>query len=166
MQKIVDIYLDINALMNQSIENCPLNHFKLGFFPFEIGRGISLGAAYAVTPDLLTYEPGDVIQEFAPGIMFTGILDQKKKLKYRSYLGILKNESANSSDVNEQVRGMQYGHKYFPQRGFGVFNVANTYTQAQANSLFLKVDLWDKPGLLIKISNQPIKMRVLYHLIG
>jgi hypothetical protein len=118
-----DLTIDINALSKKPIDDCPLNHFKLGFFPFEIGRGISLGAAYAVTPDLLTYEPGDVIQEFAPGIMFTGILDKNKKLKYRSYLGILKNESANSNDVNEQVRGMQYGHKYFPQRGFGVFNI-------------------------------------------
>lgn len=117
-----DLTIDLNALSFASI-NEPLHHLKLGFFPLEIGRGISLGAAYAVTPDFLTYEPGDIIQEFAPGILIQGAFDKKLHSKYRSYIGIFKNNSANFVDTNEPVKAKYYNMQYNPQRGFGVFNI-------------------------------------------
>ena len=116
-----DLTFDLNALLN--IENKPLHFLKFGSFPFELGRGISLGSAYAVTPDFITYDVSNMIQEFAPGIQLYGSFDENKKYSYKAYTGILKNLSSSFGDINENIRTNQYGMKYFPQRGFGVFNI-------------------------------------------
>jgi hypothetical protein len=117
----LDFTLDLNAVFN--IENKSLHFLKAGFFPFDLGRGISLGSAYGVSPDFINYDSSDVIQEYAPGIMLNGTFDEKKTVEYRAYLGILKNLSSSFSDVNEAVRAAEYGYKYKPQRDFGVFNI-------------------------------------------
>jgi hypothetical protein len=117
-----DLTFDLNAMFDADFSK-PIQRFKLGFFPVEIGRGISLGAAYAVTPDFLTYEPVDIIQEFAPGFMFYGNFDLENIFGYRCYIGFLKNESASFGDINEPIRINQYGKRYLPQRGFGVLNI-------------------------------------------
>jgi len=45
------------------------NHkFTMGFFPFELGRGI-LRSAYATDPDILLYTYG-CIDQFAPVLNF------------------------------------------------------------------------------------------------
>ncbi len=117
----LDFTFDINSILG--IENKTLHFFKAGFFPFSLGRGISLGSAYGVSPDFINYNVNDVIQEYAPGIMINGSFNDKKTIEYKLYLGILKNLSASFSDVNEAVRGAEYGYKYKPQRDFGVFNI-------------------------------------------
>ncbi len=119
------------------------HHIKCGFFPFEIGRGISLGAAYAVTPDFITYNPGDVIQEFAPGILMYGQLGCRKYVDYKLYLGIMKNLTGSFKDVNEPIRTHEYGHLFKPQRDFGVANIIGAY------QLDLKIPLRNENHKLI-----------------
>lgn len=121
----VDLTLDLNELICNIPSSYPTQKFKLGFFPIEIGRGISLGAAYLVSPDVLSYAPVDVIQEFAPGFMLYGSIDQKKTIDYRLYLGIIKNLSGSHSDLLEKTKINNYNSQTFPYRGAGVFNIVS-----------------------------------------
>jgi hypothetical protein len=121
----VDLTLDLNELICNIPSNYPIQKFKLGFFPIEIGRGISLGAAYAVSPDVLSYAPVDVIQEFAPGFMLYGSFNESKTLDYRLYLGIIKNLSGSHSDLIEKTKINHYNMELFPYRGSGVFNIVS-----------------------------------------
>jgi len=94
--------------------------FKLGLFPFTLGRGIALGPAYKVVPDLIGYKPIDSVQQFAPGFLLSGpIFDQ---LSYDFYGSILENKSDSFSRVNEKNRGQEIGRLESPARGSGVFN--------------------------------------------
>lgn len=120
-----DLTLNLNGLFCNLNEEYPHQKFKLGLFPFEIGRGISLGAAYLVSPDVLSYAPVDVIQEFAPGFMLYGDINKAKNIHYRLYLGIIKNLSGSTSDLLEKTRTNHYGMETFPYRGTGVFNVVS-----------------------------------------
>lgn len=119
----LDLTFDLNSLFCSIPQNYPTQKLKLGLFPVEIGRGITLGAGYAVTPDVLSYAPSDVIQEFAPGIMLYGTIDQAKNIDYRLYLSIIKNNSANHSDLINPIRSNFYKQGYFPYRGSGVVNI-------------------------------------------
>lgn len=119
----VDLTLNLNGLFCNLAENYPIQKLKLGLFPFEIGRGISLGAAYLISSDILSYAPVDVIQEFAPGFMLYGDITEKNNLSYRLYLGIIKNLSGTTSDLIEKTKINQYKKKLFPYRGTGVFNL-------------------------------------------
>jgi hypothetical protein len=121
----VDLTLDLNELICNIPESYPVQKLKLGFFPFEIGRGISLGAAYLISPDVLSYAPADVIQEFAPGFMLYGSIDKNNQIDYRLYLAILKNLSGSSSDLIEKTKKTHYDSQLFPYRGTGVFNIVS-----------------------------------------
>jgi hypothetical protein len=116
-----DLTFDLNSLFG--VKDRSLHFFKMGFFPFELGRGISLGAAYNVAHEFITFDAGNVIQEFAPGFMLYGSFDKKKRYSYRSYLGILKSYTASLSDVNFPADTKEYGRKLSPQRGFGIANI-------------------------------------------
>lgn len=120
-----DLTLDINNLFLNLPEEYPTQKLKLGFFPLEIGRGISLGAAYLVSPEVLSYAPVDVIQEFAPGLLLYGNLLKNKELHYRLYVGIIKNLSGSSSDLQKKTKLNQYGMTFYPYRGSGVFNIVS-----------------------------------------
>jgi hypothetical protein len=120
-----DLTLDINELFFNLPSTYPHQHLKLGFFPLEIGRGISLGAAYLVSPEVLSYAPVDVIQEFAPGFLLYGDLLKNEALHYRLYLGIIKNLSGSTNDVHKKTRANQYGMEFFPYRGSGMFNIVS-----------------------------------------
>lgn len=122
----LDLTLDLNSIFcSLHSDEYQTQKLKLGFFPVEIGRGIVLGAAYAVTPDVLSYAPSDVIQEFAPGFMLFGSFNKDKTLDYRLYLSILKNNSSSHSDLLLPIRANQYGQKSFPYRGSNVFNIVS-----------------------------------------
>jgi hypothetical protein len=121
----LDLTLDLNELICNIPQSYPIQKLKLGFFPFEIGRGISLGAGYLVSPDVLSYAPSDVIQEFAPGFMLYGSLNQKNTLDYRLYLAVIKNLSGSYSDLTEKTRINHYNSQTFPYRGAGVFNIVS-----------------------------------------
>jgi len=121
----LDFTMDLNAFFGcdfgRDDEN--LQFLKMGLFPFEVGRGIALGAAYAVTPDFVTYDPSIVIQEFAPGFMVYGSFGKKGIFDYKAYLGILRNDSASLSDVTANIRSKQFGRTFYPERGFGSFTM-------------------------------------------
>jgi hypothetical protein len=123
----VDLTLNINELICNISPSYPIQKLKLGFFPLEIGRGISLGAAYLVSPDVLSYAPPDVIQEFAPGFMLYGAIDKKKSLNYKLYLGIIKNLSGSNSDLIEKTKIHHYRGELFPYRGPGIFNIVSAF---------------------------------------
>jgi len=95
----------------------------LGYFPFLLGRGIALGDAYATDPDLLGYYSPSAIDQYAPGIKLTGENVCTSRLSYDIYLGILNNKSNTFNNVNQNIRGQQYGRLTRPQRGFGVINM-------------------------------------------
>lgn len=93
--------------------------FTLGAFKFELGRGISLGSAYAVGPEILGFYSDDIVDQYAFGGKFSGDIVEKK-LSYDLYAAILNNRSGALSDTGEHVYGAKYGHLYYPERGFGI----------------------------------------------
>ena len=98
------------------------NHsFTIGLFPFELGRGIALGAAYAVGPEILGFYTDAVVDQYAPGVKLSGgIID--KKLSYDIYTTILENKSNSLSRTAKKIRGQEYGRLENPARGFGKIN--------------------------------------------
>ncbi|MGC2310778.1 MAG: hypothetical protein WA432_04115 [Candidatus Babeliaceae bacterium] len=98
------------------------HYFTAGLFPFELGRGITLGSAYAVDPDVLGYYSDKAIDQYAPGFLFSGELVENDCLNYDVYVGILDNRSDTFDNVNLAIRGHQFGHQLCQARGFGVFD--------------------------------------------
>lgn len=96
-----------------------LHFFRLGLFPVEFGRGISLGAAYAVDPDILGWYSCNAVDQYAPGFLFTGGFGW---MLYDIYVAILNNRSDTFDNVNLRIRGHEYGHRFNQARGFGIFN--------------------------------------------
>ena len=95
------------------------NHFlKLGSFPFELGRGISLGNAFAVNPGFLGFYSDNTVDQFAYGFLFYGEFIQKI-LSYDLYGAILENLSDSFRNTTAKVRGQEFGRKRNPQRGAG-----------------------------------------------
>lgn len=95
--------------------------FMLGFFPFQLGRGIALGDAYAVGQDFLGMYTDGLVDQFAPAMKLSGELVQKR-LFYDFYAAILENMSALLSDTGAKIRAQEFGHKFSPVRGFGRIN--------------------------------------------
>lgn len=97
--------------------------WKLGLFPFELGRGISLGSAYAVSPGLIGFFNSNIIDQFAPGSLIHGNLcEEKLKLSYDLYVAILDNKSDSFDVVNAKVYSQEIGRQKNPYRGFGKIN--------------------------------------------
>jgi hypothetical protein len=98
------------------------NHtFKLGIFPFKLGRGISLGEAYAVGPSYLGFYSEAVIDQFAPGAEIYGDLIPDV-LTYDFYVSIVENLATSLAEVAAKTQGQEYGRRLCPERGFGVIN--------------------------------------------
>ena len=55
----------LNSLTDIGLEN--KHHMTIGAFPFQLGRGIALGSAFAVSPGLLGFYSSNVIDQFAFG---------------------------------------------------------------------------------------------------
>lgn len=94
------------------------HYFTVGTFPFELGRGIALGDAYAINQVFLGFYSDNVVEQYAPGYKFTGELI-KDKLTYDIYGAILENLSDSFKNNTAKVRGQEFGRKANPQRGFG-----------------------------------------------
>ena len=98
--------------------------FTMGFFPFALGRGIALGASYAVDPDFLGYYSPNAVDQYAPGFLFSGSLI-KDYLDYDLYAAITQNRSDSFNSVNAQILGQitdNGGKRCNPARGFGKIN--------------------------------------------
>ncbi len=100
--------------------NLPCSHdhiFKLGAFPFELGRGISLGSAYAVSPGFLGFFSDNTINQYAYGFKFAGTIVDS--LQYDLYAAILRNQMDSFAVTAENVLGQQYGRQLNPELGSG-----------------------------------------------
>jgi len=66
--------------------NDNLNHYaQIGLIPYQVGRGISLGAAYDAT-DFLGFGPGSSIDQYAPGIVLSfNPVQERVKILRRLY---------------------------------------------------------------------------------
>ncbi len=119
-----ELWMDISL---EGLFNLPNNYnhkFTLGFFPFELGRGIALGSAYATDPDILGYTPMVGIDQFAPGFKISGNLIVPNYLSYDVYAAILRNRSDTFNNVNLATQGQAFdsvGESKVcdPARGFG-----------------------------------------------
>lgn len=95
--------------------------FKIGLFPFELGRGIALGDAYAVGPELLGFYSESYIDQFAPGALFHGVI-LESYLSYDLYAAILQNRSVTLSETGAAIYGQEFDRRKTPQRGSGKIN--------------------------------------------
>lgn len=111
--------------LNDAFQLCTSreHYLKLGAFPFELGRGISLGEAYAVSPGLLGFYSNEVIDQYAFGALAHGDIIHDK-LTYDLYLAVLRNESDTFSNVTAKVFAQEIGKRENPWRGFGKINYA------------------------------------------
>jgi hypothetical protein len=102
---------------------CPdnLQTFILGAFPYALGRGISLGSAFAVNPEPEGFFTKALINQFAFGAKFSGEI-MKDELFYDLYWGLLNNKAGTFTETNEFIRTHEYGHRLFPKRGSGIVN--------------------------------------------
>lgn len=94
------------------------HYFTIGTFPFELGRGISFGNAYAISQGFLGFYSDNTVDQYTPGYKFFGEII-KDKLTYDIYGGILENLSDSFKNTTAKVRGQEFGRKNTPQRGFG-----------------------------------------------
>src|SRR3990167_1975456 len=97
------------------------HYFKIGVFPFVLGRGIALGDAFAIAPGILGFYSNNVIDQFAPGMLFYGDI-VPDRLEYDVYFSILRNYSGTYREVNEKIYANEIGRADAPWRGFGHVN--------------------------------------------
>ncbi len=90
----------------------------VGAFPFELGRGISLGAAYAIGPGPLGFYSDSMIDQFAFGLKFSGDIKQDL-LAYDVYGAILQSRSNSLAATSRPIYKNEIGHRDDPARGFG-----------------------------------------------
>jgi len=95
------------------------HEFTIGIFPFELGRGIALGDAYAASgPDHLGFYTDVVVDQYAPGAKFSGDFITGV-LSYDFYAAFLQNKSSSLSDTGAKILSQEFGRRLSPQRGFG-----------------------------------------------
>jgi len=95
--------------------------FVIGSFPFQLGRGIALGDAFAVGPEILGFYADSAIDQYAFGAKFSGELFPKV-LSYDLYTAILQNNSTGIADTEKKILGQEIGRLNTPSRGFGKIN--------------------------------------------
>ena len=113
------LQFDLSAATNLPFAN--KHTFTLGSFPFQLGRGIALGDAYAVGPEILGFWADSAIDQYAFGAKFSGDLFPKK-LSYDLYTAILQNNSTGLADTEKTIYAQAYEGATNPARGFGKVN--------------------------------------------
>ncbi len=109
------LQFSINAIANVSADR--LHTIKLGWFPFDMGRGIALGSVYGLNRQgfgLNTY-PED---KGAPGILLHGDV-KKDVLSYDLYYAKFECRSKSLGDTLNSVKEPLLGRKTTPWRGVG-----------------------------------------------
>lgn len=91
---------------------------KLGSFSFQLGRGISLGDAYAVGPEFLGFYSDSLVDQYAFGALISGTF-VPKTLTYDLYAALLQNNSSSQGDTAAQVLAQEFGKLADPIRGYG-----------------------------------------------
>ena len=95
--------------------------FKVGLFPFSLGRGIALGDAYAIGPELIGFYSDGVVDQFAPGASLHGDI-LPDTLSYDVYAAILQNKTSSLGETEAAIFGQEFGRLKTPQRGSGNVN--------------------------------------------
>jgi hypothetical protein len=110
------VKLSGNAIFGLKNEN---RHFvKLGFFPFQLGRGIAFGQGYG-TPGKDFLGIYNRYNDFsAPGILFTGSL-LKDILEYDLYYAKYDEKGVSSGQTFASTRNNHVGMRTTPFRGVG-----------------------------------------------
>ena len=103
----------LNSIFNWNSEK--LHSFKLGMFPFSLGRGIALGSVYGLSKDFLAVY-ARATDYYAAGILLTGELS-KDKLWYDLYYSKLEEKSASIYDTFNSVKEKIVGRRATPWRG-------------------------------------------------
>lgn len=98
------------------------HYFTMGIFPYSLGRGISLGDAYAMPPDFIGWDPASAVDQYAPGFKLAGTLIDDHWLDYDLYAAIDDNFSDSFNAVNLKTQGQFYGHRINQARGFGIID--------------------------------------------
>ena len=109
------IRLVLNSVFDSKSKNY-LQSLQLGWFSFQLGRGIALGSGYGFNKEFLglyTYTGED---KSAPGIDLFGELI-KDTLWYDLYYAKFEERAKSFSDVIEPVKASYQGHKTTPWRG-------------------------------------------------
>lgn len=107
---------NINDALNLHLK--PNMYFMLGAFPFELGRGIALGSAYAVNPGVLGFFSDNSIDQYAFGYKFNAEF-VPNKLSLDLYGAILQNKGDSLNATGEKIFGQEYGRLRSPERGPG-----------------------------------------------
>lgn len=118
---IRQLWLQFNLKYATGLPFVNKHTFTIGAFPFQLGRGIALGDAYAVGPEVLGFWADSAIDQYAFGAKFSGELFPKV-LSYDIYTAILQNNSGSLADTEKQVLAQEYTGIDKPQRGFGKIN--------------------------------------------
>ncbi|MBL4588168.1 hypothetical protein JKY79_02380, partial [Candidatus Babeliales bacterium] len=107
------VKLSLNATFGCVGEN--IHFLKAGFFPFQLGRGISLGQGYGTPKDFLGIY--NQLNDFStPGILFTGSL-MKKVLEYDLYYAKYDEKGQSFGQTFASTRENHVGKRTFPFRG-------------------------------------------------
>ena len=118
---IRQLWLQFNINQAASLPFANNHTFTIGSFPFQLGRGIALGDAYAVGPEILGFWADSAVDQYAFGAKFSGDIFSKI-LSYDLYTAILQNNSTGLSDTEKKINAQEYGGITNPERGFGKIN--------------------------------------------
>ena len=113
----------INKVFKLSFAN--EHTFKMGAFPFQVGRGISLGPAFAVGPGSLGFYTDRNIDQFAFGFKLSGEFVHDH-LFYDIYASILQNKMVSLRQTAQNIYGQEFDNNinrlFCPERGTGKIN--------------------------------------------
>src|SRR5579863_8761036 len=84
---ILQLWLQFNLNQVASLPFRNIHTFTIGSFPFQLGRGIALGDAYAVGPEALGFYADSAVDQYAFGAKFAGEM-VTRVLSYDLYTAI------------------------------------------------------------------------------
>lgn len=119
--RIREIWLQFNINEPFALPINDTHKFTIGAFPFQLGRGIALGDAYAVGPDFLGFYTDNAIDQYAYGAMFDGDF-VPGIAHYAFYAAMLQNKTTSLADNSKFIRLQESGYFDNPERGFGHVN--------------------------------------------
>ncbi len=112
------LQMSLNAIVG--MESVNIHTLKLGWFPFELGRGIALGSMYGANKEILgLYSYSD--DKSAPGILLSGSL-VKDVVSYDIYYAKFEERSKSISDTFNSDKKHWIGRRSTPWRGINKDN--------------------------------------------
>jgi hypothetical protein len=118
---IRELWLSVNLSDLLCLPFCNKHTFTIGAFPFELGRGISLGLIYPSVPQFIGFYPDIIVDQYIFGAKISGDVI-KNYLTYDLYGALYENKAGFFRYTSEPIRGNQYEHCKNRARGFGVIH--------------------------------------------